>query len=349
MRTIREIVDDSTPSNTISKHEIAKITQSGLENNYDRVYSWLILFDIYPSNSVEWPSKVYSINEEYFRYVDQFGLREWPSTAVPKQCERSDFPVDDTETMRIIHTDVLRTNRILFFLPAVRAPPTDGSDSDDVLFHFQEHLRRIERVLYVCSQLSSDTGYLQGYNELVSPFYVLLAKTLDLWNDNLDFAESLCYALFSNLMKKSDTKQFFTQNKSSQCESRIARFVELEGKHVPAAAEVISSLKIHPTFFCMRWFSLLFSQEYDLPDLMLVWDCLFSHIDEITEYSYYIGLGQLKVVEHKLDKSDYGATLSNLQNLKIGSNLPKVINYANTFWNEDHRGFFSTLLSWVGF
>ena len=86
-----------------------------------------------------------------------------------------------------------------------------------------------------------------------------------------------------------------------------------------------------------------------MPDLLLVWDCLFSHLDEISEYSFYIGLGQLKVIEPKLSKKDYGKTLSNLQNLNIGSSLSKVINYANQFWCDDHKGFFTKYFSWLGF
>ena len=51
----------------------------------------------------------------------------------------------------------------------------------------------------------------------------------------------------------------------------------------------------------------------------------------------------------KLSKKDYGKTLSNLQNLNIGSSLSKVINYANQFWCDDHKGFFTKYFSWLGF
>ena len=349
MTSISEIVETSTPINLIKKKEIIKMTRLGLESNYDRVYSWLILFDIYPSNSVEWPSKVHFINEKYFNLVDLFGLRGWEQSVIPKHFEKQDFHVNDPETMSIIHSDILRTSRLLFFLPKCTNSRAGEKDPSDILCFIQEHLRRIERILYINSLLNDGIGYLQGYNELVSPFYILLAKTIDLWNDNLDFVESLCFNMFSYLMKKGDIKEFFTQDKSSQGTDKIFHFKELQMKHLPAVADIINTLNIHPMYYCIRWFSLLFSQEYDLPDLLLVWDCLFSHLDEISEYSFYIGLGQLKVIEPKLSKKDYGKTLSNLQNLNIGSSLSKVINYANQFWCDDHKGFFTKYFSWLGF
>lgn len=72
------------------------------------------------------------------------------------------------------------------------------------------------------------------------------------------------------------------------------------------------SLDIKPQFFAFRWLSLLLAQEFSLPDLIDLWDCVFSSTNrmEITEY---LCLAMLGYIRQDLLESDFGECMRLLQ------------------------------------
>jgi hypothetical protein len=72
------------------------------------------------------------------------------------------------------------------------------------------------------------------------------------------------------------------------------------------------NLDIKPQFFAFRWLSLLLAQEFSLPDLIALWDCVFSNKDrmEITEY---LCLAMLGYIRQELLGSDFGESMRLLQ------------------------------------
>ena len=80
----------------------------------------------------------------------------------------------------------------------------------------------------------------------------------------------------------------------------------------------------------------MFSQEHDFSTLLLIWDDLFGHFDELMDFAFYIGLGHIKEFEGQITTlNDYSKILSILQNLN-DINIKNVLNTANKFWEADH-------------
>jgi hypothetical protein len=241
--------------------------------------------------------------------------------------------------MAIIHGDIVRTGRLMFFLPPREIAGTEPAGDEDSLHYIQEHLRRLERILYIFATLNVGLGYMQGFNELVTPFYYVMLKSLEsLFDGDIDVVESLTFHLFQELMTKTQIAEFYTtQDKSSIILHRVKEFEGVLARHAPIAWDVIRSLKIHPLFYSLRWFTLLFAQEHDLPTLLMIWDSLWAHFSELIAYVFCMAAGHIHAVEGKLTKQNYAVTISALQNLEITSDIKEVLMYANRCWDSDHE------------
>lgn len=51
----------------------------------------------------------------------------------------------------------------------------------------------------------------------------------------------------------------------------------------------LQQMKIEPFFYCFRWLSLLFAQEFQMFDVLRLWDSMFAHVNRV-EYANYIAI-----------------------------------------------------------
>ena len=50
----------------------------------------------------------------------------------------------------------------------------------------------------------------------------------------------------------------------------------LLGRKDPELGSTLTKLRVSPTFYGFRWITLLMTQEFDLPDVMRLWDSLLA-------------------------------------------------------------------------
>jgi hypothetical protein len=356
-RPIQAIVDDSASGDPLNRSEVLRLSAIGLDSYTpeDRCLAWLVMLDLYPASASEWAATRSRLRAEYWDLVQFSGMGTWHQRPLPAHFPSEDFGVRQNSIMTIVHGDIVRTGRTAFFLPPRAIPDTLPSDAEDSLHFIQEHLRRLERVLYVFATLHVGLGYMQGFNELVTPFYYVTLKCIDsVFGGDIDAVEGVTFHLLQALLTKTQLAEFYTtQDKSSIMLHRVKRFEDVLARHLPRAAEAIRALNIHPLFYCLRWFTLLFAQEHDLPTLLAIWDSLFAHFGQFVEYLYCIALGHIRQVEAKIIRHNYADTLSTLQNLEITTGIRDVLIFANKCWEEDHRpqktGIFAAIAAFAGF
>ena len=331
---IVDIVKGSSEDHPIDVPEVLRILSNCLEDCSpdDRCYGWLIAMGLFPSHEAAWKSSMMNMHQTYRDFVDLVKLQSWESRVFPVHYPCDDYGVDNNSIMSVIHGDVVRTGRMIFFLP--RRPIPDDSGEEEVLTQWMEHVRRIERLLYVFATLNSGTGYMQGFNELITPLYYVCVMSLSsIFDDDIDLCESVVFNMFQELMTKTHILEFYTtQDKSSIILHRVKKFEEDMHQRIPNVGDRIKALNIHPLFYCLRWFTLLFAQEHELPGLLLIWDGLFAHFGSLIDYAACVAMGHLKLIEPKLLQSDYGAAISALQNMDVGGKVLRVIQNANEYW-----------------
>ena len=51
----------------------------------------------------------------------------------------------------------------------------------------------------------------------------------------------------------------------------------------------LDKLKIDPFYYCFRWITLLYAQEFDLFDTLRIWESIFS-ADDRPKFTYFIAI-----------------------------------------------------------
>ena len=148
------------------------------------------------------------------------------------------------------------------------SPPPKRSDEET-------HHDVLRRVLFIYARLNPGVKYIQGMNELLAPIYYVFARdTSSLFKDH---AEADAFFCFTQLM--SEVRDRFIKSLDSSSTGILAVVKELN----LFLKELDEELWIHlenngvdPRFYSFRWLTLLLSQEYELPEVLRLWDSLFA-------------------------------------------------------------------------
>ena len=329
--------------NSYDKERIKYLAKFGLNDSppEDRALAWLVFLEVYPQNPNEWEEVKKKKMEDYNMYKELFKLTDFHTKSFPQYVKKESFDLgDDSKNglMMLIHGDIVRTGRHIFKLPewgieGVEYPETVGNDVN--ILRWEGHLRRLERILFVLGSINKAQSYMQGFNELLMPIYYVLYSAKSLFNDDIDYVECLSFYCIQQLIAMTEiTELFTTQDKSSILIYKLKGFLEVLQRHAPISAQIIAKHDIHPVCYCFKWFSLLFSQDYEIPTLLLIWDSILTHFDELLRYAFYVGAAQVKLFENQLSEKDYGKTLNVLQNIpKI--NVHEMLTLADKWWEID--------------
>jgi TBC1 domain family member 13 len=194
---------------------------------------------------------------------------------------------------------------------------------------FETHGDVICRILYIYAKLNPDINYVQGMNELIAPIYYcysfnqydqevnLTLNTLNTSNTfNTSNLESDTFWTFSHLMD--DIKVLFMRNKDDTREGIFKKIELLEQILQIYDKEIYNHLKKHGvelSHFAFKWFILFFTQDFILPDVMRLWDAIFSIKDRFF-YLFLISLSVMKLKKQAILKCDFAGIILQLQNLE---------------------------------
>ena len=333
---ILPLVQPSPDGNPVDKAKIAELCSHGLSEcpPEDRAVAWLVLLDVFPKKAEEWNQLKDQMVELYTIFMEEYKVKDWTKRIFPPNVKKAEFHVDDNNIMAIIHGDVVRSGRHFFFLPPDDIP--EGANPNDIQAPFTYHIRRLERILYIFSQTNPSLSYMQGFNELVIPLYYVLIQAKTMFLDDYIMIEALTYKMLQNLLTNTDIQEFYATKDQTQTQtlmSKLQRYESILQKNLPNIYDILQSLSLSPLYYAYKWFNILFSQEHDLPVLLILWDSLFANIGNIVEYSFYLGVAHVQVVAPSLNPTSFTKSIEVLQNLKIPNALA-VIKEANIMWNN---------------
>jgi hypothetical protein len=90
----------------------------------------------------------------------------------------------------------------------------------------------------------------------------------------------------------------------------------------------LEKLKIDPFYYCFRWMTLLFAQDFPLFDTLRIWESIFSSENRMLYMSFFsisiIISAKKFILEH-----DFVEVLGYLQNIGEIANVNDVISIAN--------------------
>jgi hypothetical protein len=129
-----------------------------------------------------------------------------------------------------------------------------------------------------------------------------------------DHSEADSFWCFCNLM--ADLRDNFCvslDHTSSGVGGTLQNLEELLLAHDPPLHHhLIDELGLVPQMFALRWITVLFSQEFHLPDVLTLWDAILGQPDRL-EFSLHVCLAMLNLVRPSLIDADFTSAMRVLQ------------------------------------
>lgn len=139
----------------------------------------------------------------------------------------------------------------------------------------EAHWEVVERILFLYAKLNPGIGYVQGMNEIIGPIYYIMAS--DPNSEYREHAEADAFFCYSSLMGELKDCFIKTLDESeSGIKSLMQRLSKMLERNDVAVWTRLRDQDLHLQYYGFRWLTLLLSQEFPLPDVVRIWDAIFS-------------------------------------------------------------------------
>ncbi|ORE07319.1 RabGAP/TBC [Rhizopus microsporus var. microsporus] len=202
------------------------------------------------------------------------------------------------------------------------------------------HWEVIERILFIYAKLNPGVGYVQGMNELLAPiYYVFAAKAADDDSESQAYAEADAFFVFTTLM--SDVRDHFVRSLDSDActgiNATLWRMNQRLAWYDRALFRDLRKKDVKEQYYAFRWITVLCSQEWDLPDVIRLWDSVLAdramqeedkEQNSRFEFLLDFSVAMLVCIRQELMNGDFSENMRILQNYPI-DDLQIVLNAAN--------------------
>ena len=201
---------------------------------------------------------------------------------------------------------------------------TKGRKNYDLLDK-EIHSDVLERILYIYAKINKDVGYVQGMNAILAPIYYCYSLDNTCERDNI---EADTFWSFSYLME--DVKKIFQKKNDLLKGGIFDKIILLELMVSKIDKDIFNKLqknnKIDNFHFAIKWINLFFSQQLIMPDVLRLWDIIFTE-DDRYYFVYIFSLAVLEYYKKDILNKDYYEIIENLQNLNL-ENVEQIIKIA---------------------
>uniref|UniRef100_A0A4W5R7Z4 TBC1 domain family member 13 n=1 Tax=Hucho hucho TaxID=62062 RepID=A0A4W5R7Z4_9TELE len=275
--------------------------------------------------SPNFPIHSFSIYNEVLLQIDKDVRRLYPDMAffqwpTDYPCQLILDPQNDYETLRRrVEQTTLKAQTVDRNRSGVTNVSSPGkalnlypSNEYEVLPNGCEaHWEVVERILFIYAKLNPGIAYVQGMNEVVGPLYYTFATDPnDKWREH---AEADTFFCFTNLMSE-NRDMFIKSLDDSQCGITYKMesvYSMLKEKDMELYIK-LQEQNIKPQYFTFRWLTLLLSQEFLLPDVIRIWDTLFSDQDRFN-FLILVCCAMLVLIRDQLLAGDFTINMRLLQ------------------------------------
>jgi hypothetical protein len=208
------------------------------------------------------------------------------------------------DLIRAIHVDVVRLSRYL---------PEFGDENE-----YPNHFNRLERILYLFARYTSLDGYHQGFHEMLAILYYVTIKGGIQLGLDLDHCEAIAYFLLHALINGTIIEEFFSNDQNSsvmneichqtmkvlaQCDQKLARSLDRNG--------------IEPELFALKWINILFAQTYALKIVLILWDFLFAHLENLANILVQVVVAHIISMKTRLAGATFVSAMMTLTRFEV--------------------------------
>ena len=328
-----------------------------------RAFIWKLLLNYLPEDPKKWEETLNQKRAIYNNY------KKFSKEKLDLEIKEKNYKSKDV--LEQIIKDVYRTNtQISFFYEPTNKNLKDKKSQENFLKLFEKrkactfneieeiyydneeneiHADVLRRILFIYTILCPDISYHQGMNELLAPIYYCYSYDKTYTDETEEDIEADSFWSFHYLMSKVSLSFVSARDKGLDAKSYIfEKCLEFVDNDI---YQKLQTLNIRSEYYCYRWFILLFSQEFEINDVLKLWDIIFSK-EDIYYFVIYIGIAILimkKDIIMNGEMVDAMQTLQNFEdinveelikkskeiNLKYKKNLDEFILYTKTKKHDD--------------
>lgn len=174
------------------------------------------------------------------------------------------------------------------------------------------HHQALRRILFIYAKLNPGINYVQGMNEVLGPIYYTFASDTH-HPEDAENAEADAFFCFTNLM--SEIMNHFCKTLDASdlgIRASILRLNQMLRRYDQALWQDCENKGLDPHFYSFRWITLLLSQEFELPDVIRLWDSLFA---DPLRFNFLLKVccAMLISIRKQLLEGDFASNLKTLQ------------------------------------
>jgi len=280
-------------NNNTSLAELRKLSWSGIPSP-SRAVTWRILNGYLPANNERRGETLQRKREEYWSFVRQY-----------YDTRHEDIHED---TYRQIHIDIPRMSPLVPLFQQIIVQEI------------------FERILYIWAIRHPASGYVQGINDLVTPFFMVFLReviplefdvdTYDistLSEEDRSVVEADSFWCMSKLLDGIQDNYTFAQ---PGIQTKVQQLRDLVHRIDAVLHQHLEKHEIDYLQFCFRWFNNLLMRELPLRCTVRLWDTLHAEPDGFSHFVLYVCAAFLKYFSQKLmEQKDFQGLMLLLQNL----------------------------------
>ena len=301
-------------SENIDILNLKKIVFNGLPDDISCIRSliWKILLNTLSLNINEWNDNLNNNRKKYNEYKNKLNEQ----MKIFNKCKiKYDHPLninnnskwkkyfDDLELLNQIKKDIYRTKTHLNFFSKPCKLNENESNSDVML-----------RILFIYSKKHPEVKYVQGMNEILAPIFY--CYSIDNNPYFLDYLEEDSFNSFENLMEKikiNFIKKY--DNQEDGVTNKLKIFHKLLKLIDYDIYKDLEKYNIKMEYFAFKWVTLFFTQDFDMPGILRLWDSLLSD-DDLYDFLNMLMLGILRINKKNILNNDFPGIMTNLQNIE---------------------------------
>ena len=300
-----KIVDilESILSNEINYNLLTKQIFEGIPDDILslRPLIWKICLNYLSLKPNEW-SNILSSNRYFYEKIKKQYIYNLSSDKIKNKnpLENNEY-YNDKELYLNIKKDILRTKSNMNFVSTISK-------------NFETNAQIMNRILFIYAKIHHEVSYVQGMNDLLAPIYYCFSK--DNNPDNKNFVEADSYIAFEKLMEI--IKNIYIRKLDNETGGIYFRLNEISGLLKIADYELYLHLKrnkIKMEFYGFRWMTLFFTQDFEMPDILRLWDSIFGNRD-IFEFLYLLILAAIIIKKKEIMKEKMSGIMMIIQNME---------------------------------
>ncbi|KAL8431585.1 hypothetical protein Efla_000631 [Eimeria flavescens] len=178
----------------------------------------------------------------------------------------------------------------------------------------KRHYDVLSRLLFIYAKVNPGICYVQGMNEILAPIYYTLMT--DPTYTDYEQAEAEVFYCFSEVMQQQrDAFCKALDPTDAGVRGRLARLDRLLRHKDEEIWMHLNAMGVEPQFYALRWLLLMLTQEFEMPDVLALWDGFIADSGRPLPLLYYVCVSIIIWLKPALLAGDFSACMKLLQHL----------------------------------